>query len=150
MNLCLSFKFLQATTGMGVIIMTASHPPSCRLEARLCMLGVRRRFSMEWKEMISEGSVLGPGKMSWTPSGSLGSNVLSSWKPLLSGNYGTLPSHRKKRPAYFTLLLIATPSCPCPCTHIPSAWVLATLPTSCRCVPVPTLTFSAADSGHTT
>lgn len=148
MNLCLSFKFLQATTRMRIII-TASHSPSCRLEARLCVLGVRRRFSMEWKKMISEGSVLGPGKMSWTPSGSPGSNALSSWKPLVGGHYASLPSHRK-RTAYFTSVLIATPSCPCPCTQIPNPWVLAILPASCGCVPVPTLTFSAEGSGHTT
>lgn len=32
---------------------------------------------MEWEEMTSEGSVLDPGKMSWTPGESLGSNALT-------------------------------------------------------------------------
>lgn len=104
---------------------------------------------MECKEMTSEGSVLGPGKMSWTPGGSLGSNALSSWKPLLSENYGSPPLHRNKT-AYLTSLYLATSSHPCPHTHISGPWVLSTFPASWGCAPVSTLTFPAARCGHTT
>lgn len=56
---------------------------------------------MEWEEMTFEGSGLGPGKISWIPSGCLGSNAPTCWKPLLDGNDGSPPSHRH-RTACFT------------------------------------------------